>query len=196
MKSLTVAVVMLALTGCAMPYAVDDRISYKTASIVRNDVGVQKRIQLVVDDSLRKFILVQRPSSFTGGGVDTVINVGETLSAYIDQLYDKVYVLEPPQDIRVLIKMKESKADFKGSGYASFAFKGYMLDYFLLDTALEVDYQTNSKKFSKSYRYKSDRELSTQEIDTLNKDAAIKIVLEDIAQHLVKDIAQETKSLQ
>lgn len=196
MKYLKLIVIGIFLSGCSMPYTIDDRISYKTAALVKNEMGAQKGLKFNVDDGLKKYVLAQNPSSFTGGGAKVVINVGESLGGYIDQLYEKIYILEPARDINVNIKMKNSKADLKASGYASFAFKGLMLDYFSFDTTFEVDYITPNERLSKIYRYQSEKELALKEIDTAAKDTVVKIVLEDIATKLMRDIVKETNKIQ
>lgn len=197
MKYLRLLAVGLFLFGCTVPYAIDDRLSYKTAAQVKNELGTQKRLNIYVDEGLRRYMLAQSPSNYRGDGDTIVINVGEALGGYIDQLYKKVYTLEPTRNINVIIRMKESKADFKLSRHVNLGFKGFMLDYFFFDTTLEVDYVLANNVFSKTYRYNAQKELTIKEIDTAvkAKDTVIKVVLEDIAAKLIKDIVIETNNM-
>ncbi len=196
MKKIITLLLLLLLTACSRPFFISDRLSYTSSQNLKNEFGIHNKIDIEIDKDTRDLFISQKPSSFTGGAIALSFPIGRTFSAYLQQMAEIAFANNCDNCFKITVKIIDCKIEYTNSLYAAMASSEHFLDYFKMDTTIEVHYFKNTRMlFNKNYQYVSRKVLGINEVKMLNRDAAVIYVIEDISKNLIKDIIQEIKNL-
>lgn len=196
MKKIITLILLLLLTACSRPFFINDRLSYTSSQNLKNEFGKHNKIDIEIDKDTKDLFISQKPSGFTGGAITLSFPMGRTFSAYLQQMSEIAFTGTCDECFKITVKIIDCKIDYTNSLYAGLASSEHFLDYFKMDTIIEVQYFKNTGKlFNKNYHYISQKELGINEVKMLNRDAAVIYVIEDISKKLIKDIIKEIKNL-
>ncbi len=191
MRKLTIFLIVF-IFGCSPAFVIDDRMSHSTTKYFRENISQKQKVILKIDDNLRKLVIQKRPSGFVGGGLNTIFNIGEVFTAYIEQAFDEIYRLNCDQCLNVYISTKEFNLDYTYS--ATGVFQGQSIpDWVKIETQIDVRWNNN---ISKTYALKAEVDLPAKDIQTLTKkDRAFTLALEDITKQLITAIVKDMNEL-
>lgn len=188
MKKLTILLIFFFLVGCSPAFVISDRMSYNTQKQLSETLPHKCKVKITIDEQLKTFILQQRPSGFTGGGISTIFNVGESFSAFIEQGIKEVYTEKCDTIPEIKVSKKDFLLDFTYSALSALSFQGAIPDYVKIKTQIEIV----SGSFVKIYPLETEIDLPAKDMGVLTqRDRAFTLAFEDLTRQLISQMLKD-----